>query len=218
MSYIVELLTQIPLFANLPLPQTRLIASKVKMKTFNKGEVIVARGKATRVLSILASGGAQVVIKGSRQNEVILTTLKARDYVGEISLMDGGDHSADVVATESSDVLLLSAEDLFDCLDGNPSLSMGLMQGLAKRFRAANEKIESLALLDVYGRVARALLESAQNEQKIAPKVSKQTMGKMIGASREMVTKVFKELEKRGMIEVLSDGRIQIKDGMMTLL
>lgn len=225
MVSITELIAQVPLFSSLSEAQIQVIAPRFEMRTYKRGESIVRKGAAAKALYILISGAAQVILRDRLDNEVIVATLGPKDYVGEMSCMDGGEPSADVIVTEIAQVLVLSAAELRFCISNNPVLAIGLLQGLAKRLRAADEKIKSLALMDVYGRVARALLDSAvistdatNGAAQIAPKISKQTLAKMIGASREMVTKVFKSLEKSGSISVLSDGRIQLNDRMMALL
>ncbi len=95
------------------------------------------------------------------------------------------------------------------------------MKGLVQRLRHADRKIESLALMDVYGRVARALLEFAQPDKDgqltIKDRVSRQDVAKMIGASREMVSRVMKDLEDRGFIEVTEDGSTVIKERLNSL-
>lgn len=100
-------------------------------------------------------------------------------------------------------------------------MAYAVMRGLVQRLRQADRKIESLALLDVYGRVARALLEQAQPDREgqlvIRERVSRQDVAKMIGASREMVSRVMKDLEDRGFIEVTEDGTTVIKDRLNTL-
>jgi CRP-like cAMP-binding protein len=95
------------------------------------------------------------------------------------------------------------------------------MKGLVQRLRQADRKIESLALMDVYGRVARALLEFAAPDREglmtIKDRISRQDIAKMVGASREMVSRVMKDLEDRGFIETRADGSMLIKDRLTTL-
>ena len=100
-------------------------------------------------------------------------------------------------------------------------MAYAVMKGLVQRLRHADRKIESLALMDVYGRVARALLEFASvdalGNAVIRDKVSRQDLAKMVGASREMVSRVMKDLEERGFIETLSDGSMLVKERLSTL-
>ena len=94
-------------------------------------------------------------------------------------------------------------------------MSYAIMKGLVQRLRQADRKIESLALMDVYGRVARALLEFAQPDREgmmtIRERISRQDIAKMVGASREMVSRVMKDLEQRGVIETQENGSVIIK-------
>jgi CRP-like cAMP-binding protein len=152
---------------------------------------------------------------------VILATLKPGDYVGEMSLIDNQPHSATVRAEVQTDVLILGRPEFARCLPENSSMAYAVMKGLVQRLRHADRKIESLALMDVYGRVARALLEFAQpgkdGQLTIRDRVSRQDVAKMIGASREMVSRVMKDLEDRGFIELAEDGSTIIKDRLNTL-
>ena len=143
------------------------------------------------------------------------------DYVGEMSLIDNQPHSATVRAEVQTDVLILGRPEFARCLPENTSMAYAVMKGLVQRLRHADRKIESLALMDVYGRVARALLEFAQPDKDgqlvIRDRVSRQDVAKMIGASREMVSRVMKDLEDRGFIEVTEDGSTIVKDRLNTL-
>jgi CRP-like cAMP-binding protein len=97
----------------------------------------------------------------------------------------------------------------------NFEMSQAVMRGLVKRLREADRKIGSLALLDVYGRVARLLLDMAENvdgEKIVTKRLPKQDIAKMIGASREMVSRVMKDLEDRGMVETQENGSVIIKE------
>ena len=112
-------------------------------------------------------------------------------------------------------MLVLGRADFARCLPENSTLSYAIMRGLVRRLRHADRQIESLALLDVYGRVARTLLEMAEEVDGIKiirNKVSRQDMAKMVGASREMVSRVMKDLEERGVIETQENGSVVIKE------
>jgi CRP-like cAMP-binding protein len=111
--------------------------------------------------------------------------------------------------------LILGRAEFARCLPENSSLSHAIMHGLVTRLRSADRQIESLALLDVYGRVARTLLEMAEDvegQRLIRNKVSRQDMAKVVGASREMVSRVMKDLEERGVIETLESGSVLLKN------
>jgi CRP-like cAMP-binding protein len=161
------------------------------------------------------------VTTDARGREVILATLHPGDYVGEMSLIDNEPHSATVRTEVQTDVLVVGRPEFARCLTENSPMAYAVMKGLVQRLRQADRKIESLALMDVYGRVARALLESAVPDREgntvIREKVSRQDLAKMVGASREMVSRVMKDLEERGFIETRADGSMWVKDRLNTL-
>jgi CRP-like cAMP-binding protein len=149
---------------------------------------------------------------------VILAVLEPGDHVGEMSLIDNEPASATVRSEMPTDTLMLARGDFARCLPETSSLSFAIMRGLVRRLRAADRQIESLALLDVYGRVARTLVEmsDAAADGRIIPhKVSRQDMAKVVGASREMVSRVMKDLEVRGAIHTLPDGRVVLKESLL---
>ena len=211
-----DLIRRVPLFSMLTDAQAVTVADGVVKRRFKRGEMIVEQGKKTNALFILLNGRARVVSTDSRGREVILATLQPGDHIGEMSLIDNEPHSATVRAEVQTDVLMLGRNEFARCLPENSSMAYAVMRGLVQRLRHADRKIESLALLDVYGRVARALLEFAvdggDGERIVRDKISRQDIAKMVGASREMVSRVMKDLEERGHIHTQDDGSIVIKD------
>lgn len=211
-----DLIRRVPLFSTLTPAQAESVSAAVVKKRFKRGETLVEQGKKSNFLAILLTGRARVLSADDRGREVILATLQPGDYLGEMSLIDNQPHSATVRAEVQTDTLILGRTEFARCLPENNSMAYAVMRGLVQRLREADRKIESLALMDVYGRVARALIELSQEGEDgqfiIQGKVSRQDVAKMIGASREMVSRVIKDLEDRGFIETLPDGRSLIRD------
>ena len=216
-----DLLRRVPLFSLLTVAQAEVISGAVIKRRFKRGEALVEQGQKSNALFILLTGRARVVTSDSRGREVILATLAQGDYLGEMSIIDNEPHSATVRAEVATDVLMLGRAEFARCLTENASMSLVVMRGLVKRLRHADRKIESLALLDVYGRVAHALLDfavaDAQGQLLIRDKISRQDLAKMVGASREMVSRVMKDLEERGFIEALPNGATLLKDRLNAL-
>ncbi|MBQ0935752.1 MULTISPECIES: Crp/Fnr family transcriptional regulator [Ideonella] len=210
-----DLIRRVPLFSMLTNDQARAVADGVVKRRYRRGELVVEQGKKSNALFILLNGRARVLTADSRGREVILAVLEAGDYVGEMSLIDNQSHSATVRCEVQCDMLILGRQEFARCLPENSSLSYAIMRGLVTRLRSADRQIESLALLDVYGRVARALLdmsEEVDGDQVVRSKVSRQDMAKIVGASREMVSRVMKDLEERGVIETLENGSVLLKN------
>lgn len=216
-----DLLRRVPLFSLLTVAQAEVISGAVIKRRFKRGEALVEQGQKSNALFILLTGRARVMTSDSRGREVILATLAQGDYLGEMSIIDNEPHSATVRAEVQTDVLMLGRAEFARCLTENASMSLVVMRGLVKRLRHADRKIESLALLDVYGRVAHALLDfavhDAQGQLLIKDKISRQDLAKMVGASREMVSRVMKDLEERGFIEALPSGATLLKDRLNAL-
>ena len=216
-----DLLRRVPLFSLLTVAQAEVISGAVIKRRFKRGEALVEQGQKSNALFILLTGRARVVTSDSRGREVILATLAQGDYLGEMSIIDNEPHSATVRAEVQTDVLMLGRAEFARCLTENASMSLVVMRGLVKRLRHADRKIESLALLDVYGRVAHALLDfavaDAQGQLLIKEKISRQDLAKMVGASREMVSRVMKDLEERGFIEAWPNGATLLKDRLNAL-
>jgi CRP/FNR family transcriptional regulator, cyclic AMP receptor protein len=211
-----ELLRRVPLFAMLTAAQAEAVADAIVKRRFKRGEKIVEQGKKSNALFIVLTGRARVLTADARGREVILATLQPGDYIGEMSLIDNEPHSATVRAEVQTDVLMLGRVEFARCLPENTSMAYAIMKGLVQRLRHADSKIESLALMDVYGRVARALLEFAQPQADgtmlIKDKISRQDIAKMVGASREMVSRVMKDLEERGFIDTQDNGSMIVKE------
>jgi CRP/FNR family cyclic AMP-dependent transcriptional regulator len=211
-----DLIRRVPLFSMLTADQAQAVADSVSKRRFRRGELVVEQGRKSNALFILLNGRARVLTADARGREVILAVLESGDYVGEMSLIDNEPHSATVRAEIQTDMLVLQRIDFQRCLPENSTLSYAILRGLVRRLRNADRQIESLALLDVYGRVARTLLDMAETDaagvQIIRHKVSRQDMAKVVGASREMVSRVMKDLEERGVIETQDNGFVIIKE------
>ena len=209
-----DLIRRVSLFSKLTPDQAEALASTVSKKRFKRGEVLVEQGKKSDALYIVLTGRTRVLMTDSKGREVILATLASGDYVGEMSLIDDAPHSATVVADQQVDVLVLGRASFLHCLGENMEMAHSVMRVLVQRLRKASENISSLALVGVYGRVAKVLLDSAapdaDGQLVIRDKVSRQDIAKMVGASREMVSRVMKDFEEQGFIQLLDTGVVRV--------
>ncbi|MES2581070.1 MAG: Crp/Fnr family transcriptional regulator [Pseudomonadota bacterium] len=209
-----DLIRRVSLFSTLTPEQAEALAATVSKRRFKRGEILVEQGKKTDALYIVLTGRTRVLMTDSKGREVILATLASGDYVGEMSLIDNAPHSATVVADQQVDVLVLGRDSFLRCLGENIEMAHAVMRVLVQRLRKASENISSLALVGVYGRVAKVLLESAvpdaNGDLLIRDKVSRQDIAKMVGASREMVSRVMKDFEEQGFIQLLDSGAVRV--------
>ena len=210
-------LKAVPLFASFPEDQLRMLTTMVTRRSASRSTTIMAGGDATDSLYIVLSGRLKVMMSDSDGKEVILSILGPGEFFGEMGLIDDEPRSASVVTIEPCELLSISKRDFKKCLLENSDMSMAVMRGLVRRLREADRKIGSLALLDVYGRVARLLLdmsETVDGEKIVTKRLPKQDIAKMIGASREMVSRVMKDLQMGGYIE-MRGSNIVLRDSIV---
>ena len=199
-----SVLKSVPMFGSFPEEQLRALATLVVRRNVSRGSVVMAEGDPIDSLYIVVSGRLKVMMGEADGKEVILGILGPGEIFGEMGLIDDSPRSANVVTIEACELLQIAKRDFKKCLAENFEMAMAVMRGLVKRLRDADRKIGSLALLDVYGRVARLLLDMSENvdgQKMVTKRLPKQDIAKMIGASREMVSGVMRDLEMSGYFE-----------------
>lgn len=196
-------LRNVPLFSGLDESELQRLSQVAMRRRAGRNEQVVRAGEDAESLIVLLTGRAKVTNFDEEGREIILAWLGPGEFFGEMGLIDGSPRSASVVAVEPCELLTIGKNEFQRCMQDNFQVAQKLMQILVRRLREADRNIESLALLDVYGRVARLLLDLSEEEggkRLVKQKISKQDMARMIGASREMVSKVMRDLEVGGYI------------------
>jgi CRP/FNR family cyclic AMP-dependent transcriptional regulator len=199
------MLRAIPLFKDLGDKDLALINDLAIDKQVTKGNVVLTEGETGDSLYAIISGRVKVFIGDEDGREIILKILGPGDFFGEMSLIDKQPRSASVSTLENSTFKVLSHTAFEASVEKAPRIATLVMQALAKRLRDADRKISTLALMDVYGRVANTLLELAittNGKLVVGEKLSQQDIANMVGASREMVNRILKDLSDRGYISV----------------
>jgi len=206
-------LQSIPLFRHLAEDEIHRLADLARQRKYPKGSVILFEDDPGDALYVVVSGRVKVVLIGEDGREVILSTMDKGDFFGEMSLIDDEPRSAHVIAMENSRLLVLRRDDFHRCLDTTPRIALGLLRALSKRLRQANSQIGGLVLLDVAGRIARLLLQSADGDDGsvITAKLTHHTIAQMIGSSRETVSRTMRTLIEQDLIAV-SQKTITIKN------
>lgn len=201
----ITLLRNVPLFATLGDKDLSQLVAVAIVKSFPKDAVIIQEGDESDSIYLINSGKVKALISDAEGHEIILSLLGPGEHFGEMSLIDERPRSATVVSMEPVHFTVITKLDFDHILAHNPSIANLIMIGLVQRLRNANLKIEGLALMDVYGRVARTLLQLAQQENGemiVSQKLSQQDIADMAGASREMVSRTLKDLAMNGYIRL----------------
>ncbi|HXZ48338.1 MAG TPA: Crp/Fnr family transcriptional regulator [Usitatibacter sp.] len=202
-----QTLKAVPFFTQLSESELDVVRGLSTEKTYPKNAVVLTEGEMGDSLFMIQSGKVKVFIGDEDGREIILKILGPGDFFGEMSMIDKQPRSASVTTIEPSHFLMLTHAAFERCVEQAPRIANMVMRVLAQRVREADRKIGTLALMDVYGRVASTLLElSVYNNGKlmVGEKLSQQDLANMVGASREMVNRILKDLSERGFISIES--------------
>ncbi len=199
-----DVLRKVPLFSDLAESELLRFGEITREREYPKNSVILFEDDPGDALYIVSTGQVKVVLIGEDGREVILSVLGDGDFFGEMSLIDDEPRSAHVIAMKDSRLLVLRREDFQAELEREPRIGLKLLRVLVQRLRRADEKIGGLVLLDVNGRVARLLLDLAEESggPTITRKLTHHTIAQMIGSSRETVSRAMRELVDKGCIAV----------------
>jgi CRP/FNR family transcriptional regulator, cyclic AMP receptor protein len=199
-----DFLATIPLFSGLPEEELERFAELTRERSYPKGSVILFQDDPGDSLFVLRAGRVKVVLIGEDGREVILGVLEPGAHFGELALIDDQPRSAHVIAMEDAQLLILRREDFKRRVEANPTVAWALLTELSRRLRRADVKIGGLVLLDVPGRIARLLLDLANEtgSELIEKPLTHQTIAQMIGASRETVSRAMKDFQEEGLIRV----------------
>jgi CRP/FNR family cyclic AMP-dependent transcriptional regulator len=198
-----DIFDQIPLFENLSKPERDSLAGRFLLRQHPKNSIIINEGDDTSSFYIILEGRVKVYLSDESGKEVILNIQGEGEYLGEVALLDEGPRSASVATVEDSRFAVLNRQSFIECISENPQLSLKIMQGLTQRLRALSENVRSLALMDVYGRVARLLLELAvdrDGEKVIEDRLTQNEIAARVGASSKMVGRIMQDLKKGGYV------------------
>lgn len=199
------MLDNVPLFSGLSSAALAEIEQHGTVKSFRKNTIVINQDDETYSLYVILSGSVRVFISGEDGREAVLNHQSAGDYFGDLALIDKQPRVASVMTTEASRFMIISREDFMACLSKNPEIAINLIKPMTSRMRMLARNVSSLALLDVYGRVARVLLEQAEEQEDgemVTEKLTQQEIADMVGASRAMVSRILKDLKAGGYISV----------------
>ena len=202
----------VPLFDGLSPEALAKIESRVVARNYPRNAVVISEGDEATSMFIIASGSVKVYHTEADGKETILNSQGPGQHFGELALVDDAPRSASVMTQETSRLLVLSKAAFKECLEESPEVGYHLVRALARQVRRLTETVNMMGR-DVYGRI-RTMLESLAVERDgmlvIEQPMTQQDIANRIASSREMVSRVFKELKAGGYIEE-QDKRIIIK-------
>lgn len=218
MNTLGECLQLVPIFSDLPeevIEQIVLVGNK---KTYSKDSVILVEEEVGTALFVIIKGKVKVSRSSSDGREVILSILSDSDFFGEMSILDGLNRSATIVALEDTELFIIQRKEFLDLLNKHPEITIALLSELTQRLRNADMKIKALSLKDAEGKVATVILQLADDIGKIKQgtvEIDKlplqQDLANMAGTSRETISRTLHSFAKKGLVE-LEGSKLKIID------
>jgi CRP/FNR family cyclic AMP-dependent transcriptional regulator len=181
----------------------RTLVSRGEPRRYRKGTLLIHEGDIGDTLFIVLSGSVKAFSTNERDREIVYGVYGPGEYLGEMSL-DGGPRSASVITLEATVCAVITRKTLREHIAASPEFAFELLNRVIRRARIATDNARSLALLDVYGRLAKVLnglATAVVGECRAVPqRLTHQELANRVGASREMISKLMKDLERGGYV------------------
>ncbi len=200
-----------------PISHTEALAARGSLRSFRRGTILIHEGDRGDTLYIVRSGRLRAYAADANGKEITLGIYGAGEYVGEMSL-DGGPRSADVETLETTTCAVVTRETLLAYIAERPDFALEMMARLIRRARLATESTRNLALIDVYGRMARLLDQlagpaAADGSRAVAERLTHRQIAGHLACSREMISRLMKDLETGGYVAT-RERRIVLLKGL----
>lgn len=204
MASLTETLKKTTLFCGMDQSDIEMVAAQAVTRQFPKNTVIVSQGDDTDSFYVIVQGKVDVFLQNDKGKEIIINTLGLCESFGELAPLGGIPRQASIITTEDSTFGIISRQVFMDTLLVKPSIGMRIIDLLITRIQDLTEEVSSLALEDVYNRVVRVLYKHAEEvgDKLVTEKLTQQDIASRVGATREMVHRILKELKKGGYISI----------------
>lgn len=195
---------KVDLFSQLSEDDLSILKSHATVRSYKKNTVIVNKGDETSSLYVIIEGSLNAYIDDEQGKELTLSKMEAGESFGELSLLSDASRSASVITTTPCKLAIISKPVFMECLNQNPSTAFNIIQSLISRIHNLTEDVGSLGLLDVYGRIVKVLYKTAveKDGKLVTKRLTHQDIANMVGSSREMVSKILKDLKVGGYIDI----------------
>ncbi len=214
----IELIKQIPIFADLEESDLTTLSASTRLMSLKPGQTLFHKGDEGTALYIVRRGTIKIVLPSRIGDEIIVTILPEGEFFGEMSLLDGEPRSADAIAIDASEVLVLRRTDFLHFLQSNINAIKAILSLLSKRLRSTDEMLEDTCFLNISIRLAKKLVELAISHGRKAEDgihidlpLTQKELGDMVGATRESINKELRTLKEKQIIQ-MTGNHIQILD------
>jgi CRP/FNR family cyclic AMP-dependent transcriptional regulator len=211
-------LRNLSLFSELTDKELTVLTALLRETHYPKNSVVFQEGEPGESLLLIAEGKVKVILLGEQGQETILTTMSAGSFFGELSLIDGAPRSATVITLDKSTFMQMTREAFLSALRTDPNIAMKVLAHLSARVRDLTEEVRSMRMFDIYGRLIRCLVRLGQTEGRrgksvitLASVPNNQDLARMIGCTRESVSRAMKVLRDNEFLTAIGKG-VQIQE------
>lgn len=203
---IIDTIRKNQLFNDLSNEEIQSIAGLATVKTVPKNTFVFSEGDSASSFYMIKEGRVNVTVTNEDGKELILSTLQAGDNFGELSIIDDNPRSANIFTLENCIFIILQKNDFYQILKQNPVVGINMIKSLCQRIRFITSIAHDLALLDIYGRLVKLLLENStmddSGQRTVTMPLTQQEIASRLGGSREMVNQILNALKKGGYLSV----------------
>lgn len=214
----VQLLDRVPFLAALSASDRRWLSERVRRRHYARGDIVFQKDDPGEALFIVESGSVRIHVTGSQGTDLTLAVMNTGDFFGDMSLLDGKPRSASASAVTDSSLIILDRDHFTELVRKRPDAALAVLARVTQRLRGSDQMASDLAFLDAAGRLARRLLEIAEQSGVRRPdgillnvRITQEELANMIGVTRESVNRNLSEFRREGLIK--NEGRkIVIRD------
>lgn len=194
-------LKRIAMFSQISDEKLETLRRFMRRRSYDRHATILSPGEPADGVYILLAGRAKVVLEDGRGNVMTAALIEPNEFFGEMGVLDEGPRSAGVQALEPCEALFVRKAAFLESMEGNFAAAMLIVRAVVARLRVAERKMASLGLMDVYGRVARLFIESAEEvDGEWIVDTGSEEIARTVAASREMVSRVLKKMKADGLV------------------
>jgi CRP/FNR family transcriptional regulator, cyclic AMP receptor protein len=208
-----KILSANPLFKNFEPSIIDRILSRAVIRKIKKGTVLFRKGDIGSTLYAVCAGSVRISVPSEQGQDAIFNVIPSGELFGEIALLDGGPRTADAVAVEDSELMIIDRRDFIPMVRENPDVAMKLIELVCARLRRTSEQVEDIMFLGLPGRLAKALLQ-LHSQPAAGPshaiRVTQRDLSQMIGVSRESVNKLLRDWQRHGWVKLQRGGLIVV--------
>lgn len=203
------------LFPELSPEEVKFIASKGTMRQFPRNTVVISEGDSSDYMYVILKGQVMVFVSNQQGKDAVLNIQGEGEYFGELAMIDHQPRSASVKTVGAVELVFISKADFESCLLEMPELAVKFLSAVTQRVRYLTDVVKNIALNDVWGRVIHTLNHLSQDEdgrRVINVRLTHQDIANMVGSSREMVSRIMKDLQVGGFLDIQGRTIVIVKE------